>query len=272
MIDRQHFFTSVRASIHNGRLTQTQVDGYNFILDTYEQSYQDKITLSQLSYCFATCLAEVGRNMQPIEEIGKGKGRKYGAVDPTTGHAYYGRGFVQLTWRENYERAKSKLGIDFVSNPRLALLPSAAARIMFQGMLEGWFTGKKLSDYINTRGVDYINARRIINGTDRATEIAGYARKYADGLRDAVGAQKPPVAPPAPVPAPKAEPVVVSKESAEGYAEMIAKIGLAIVGRKKIIGWVIAGVLASATAAGIVVPDYVVTAVNVIVDGVTAGK
>lgn len=85
--------------------------------------------------------------MQPIREYGRGRGRAYGARDRQTGHAYFGRGYVQLTWKANYALAGGKLGLDLVANPDLALDPGAAARILFLGMAEGWFTGKRLADY-----------------------------------------------------------------------------------------------------------------------------
>ena len=47
----------------------------------------------------------------------------------------------------------------------------------------GDFTGKKLSDYIKPGSVDYVNARRIVNGTDCAEQIADYASKYEDALK-----------------------------------------------------------------------------------------
>jgi len=49
-------------------------------------------------------------------------------------------------------------------------------------MVNGWFTGKKLSDF-----TDYRNMRRIINGTDKAMEIAGFAKVFEMALNaDAV--------------------------------------------------------------------------------------
>lgn len=93
----------------------------------------------------------------------------------TTDHAYYGRGTVQLTWYDNYEKFSDIVGIDLVNNPDEALAPEIAAKITVYGMMNGSFTGRGLSDYINGQKVDYINARRTVNGTDRAQMIAGYA-------------------------------------------------------------------------------------------------
>ena len=142
--------------------------------------------LRWLAYMFATVFHETAQTMQPIEEFGRGRGRAYGRPDPVTGQTYYGRGYVQLTWKANYQTMGNLLGHDLVNHPELALRADVAAAIMFEGMttslsLRGDFTGKSLEDYFNDRTTDWVNARRIINGTDKASTIAGYAKQfYAD--------------------------------------------------------------------------------------------
>jgi hypothetical protein len=54
-------------------------------------------------------------------------------------------------------------------------LPETAYEILVVGMLEGLFTGKKLPNYINKDRVDYKRARYVVNGRDRASEIARMA-------------------------------------------------------------------------------------------------
>ena len=61
--------------------------------------------------------------------------------------------------------------------------PEYAINIMLEGMKQGWFTGRKLSDYIYQSKKDYVSARRIINGTDKANLIAGYADTFEKALR-----------------------------------------------------------------------------------------
>ena len=99
---------------------------------------------------------------------------------------YYGRGYVQLTWDWNYKAMGEKLGNRLLYEPQLALDPVVAYNIMSLGMRNGSFTGKGLSKYINDEQCDYVNARRIINGTDRAQTIAGYAIKLEAILRASV--------------------------------------------------------------------------------------
>lgn len=90
---------------------------------------------------------------------------------------FFGRGFVQLTHRTNYQSAGKKLGVDLVRNPDAALNPTVAAEILVRGMTDGWFTGKKMSDYDN-----YRDMRRVVNSMDRADDIAALARKYYEVL------------------------------------------------------------------------------------------
>jgi putative chitinase len=105
-------------------------------------------------------------------------------------YPYYGRGFVQLTWDYNYDKASKALGLiddrDLVKHPEVALDSLISARIMFRGMAEGWFTGKKLGQYFNDDDDDPINARQIINGNDDDELIAGYHRTFLDALNESV--------------------------------------------------------------------------------------
>lgn len=179
MINREQFFATVREEF--GPLKQSQVDGFNAILDGAPLD----MLHGQLAYVLATAWHEVDKRMQPIEEYGKGAVRPYGKRLKMNGQAYkdvdgifYGRGFVQLTWYENYDKAGKKLHKDFLHNPAGVMQIDNAVQIMFLGMLEGWFTGKKLSNYITADKADFVQARKIINGLDKADLIAGYASKF----------------------------------------------------------------------------------------------
>jgi predicted chitinase len=176
-INRKFFFDYVRARLFDGKLTQGQVDGMTAILDKWEKNYSND-DLRWLAYMLATVHHETDRKFQGIEEYGKGKGKKYGKPDPDTGKIYYGRGFVQLTWKENYRKMSPVCGVDLVKNPEKALELKNCVEILFFGMINGSFTGKKLSDYFNQNKEDWFNARRIINGTDKANLIAGHARRF----------------------------------------------------------------------------------------------
>ncbi len=135
---------------------------------------------NQAAYVLATAKWETAHTMKPVREYG---GEKY--LRSKKYYPYVGMGYVQLTWKANYEKASRKLGVDFVKNPKLLLKPEYAAPILVIGSKEGWFTGKKLSDYITLNRSDFKSARRIINGTDKAAEIAKIAREYDAALRAA---------------------------------------------------------------------------------------
>ena len=105
-------------------------------------------------------------------------------------YPYIGRGYVQLTWKFNYEKFGKLLNIPLADNPALANEPETAWKVLELGMTKGLFTGKKLSDYIKTppglpegeERCDFYNARKIINGLDSAGLIQSYAEKYLEVL------------------------------------------------------------------------------------------
>lgn len=158
----------------------------NLILDEWEKHHWNKDD-RWLAYILATTFHETDKTMQPIREYGRGKGRAYGKAHTNTGQTYYGRGYVQLTWWENYKTMGDLLGIDLVNDPNLALVPEHAVKIMFEGMMTGAssigdFTGKSLENYFNEETDDPVNARRIINGKDKANLIADYYLKFYSAI------------------------------------------------------------------------------------------
>lgn len=144
---------------------------------------------NQTAYVLATARHESGafKYMReiwgPTEVQKRYEGRKdLGNTQKGDGKKFLGRGFVQITGRRNYADWSKRLGVDLISKPSLAERPEIAVRILVEGMKLGTFTGKKLSDYINASKSDFSGARRIINGTDKASLIAGYAKEYVAAL------------------------------------------------------------------------------------------
>lgn len=199
MIDRRKFFAGVRHGPFPGKLSQKQVDGLNVILDAWEASKAKD--LRWLAYILATPAIETGMRYQPIIELGgnayftklydihgrdPARARKMGNVKPGDGARYRGRGFVQITWFNNYMRYRAailkKFGVDIIANPDNAMIPEVAAHILVDGMLNGVFTGRKLADYFTAHKTDWINARRIVNGLDKAERIASIAKEFHSDL------------------------------------------------------------------------------------------
>ena len=194
MINRIAFFNRLKTQNLYPKILQHQVQGMDAILDEWESNcnYKD---LRWLAYILATVYHETAKTMQPIEEYGKGKGLAYGGklrmgggpgkrVPYTTPNKiYYGRGLVQTTWYENYEKltktAKAKaMGWDFLNNPEIMLQMKPSVFSAFYGMTMGIYTGKKLADYFDGPKEDWKGARKIINGTDKAELIAVYGMKF----------------------------------------------------------------------------------------------
>lgn len=152
---------------------------------------------NQAAYVLATAYWETARTMKPVREYG---GESY--LRSKSYYPFVGMGYVQLTWRKNYEDWSRRLGVDFVANPKKLLEPQYAVRVLVDGMRLGTFTGKKLADYITLSASDFAGARRIVNGTDKAASIAAIARDYDASLKaEGYGTAAPSKTPATPAPA-----------------------------------------------------------------------
>ena len=180
---RKYFFDSIRSSLF-GSLAQSQVDGLNLFLDWYDTenpAIPDRYHLDDrmFAYVLATTYHETGATFQPIREYGSESYLKSKPYYP-----WYGRGYVQLTWKDNYQAQDTKLSLNgrLMQDPDLALDPEIALSVILGGMCDGDFTGRKLSDYFTDQLTDWVDARRIVNGTDRAQDIADYAELFVDAI------------------------------------------------------------------------------------------
>ena len=131
-----------------------------------------------IAYMLATVRHETQMSYEPVAEIGKGAGYKYGNPDTFTDSAgkshtniYYGRGYVQLTWKDNYAAVGEAIGQGerLAIDPELARDPDIAYDVLSYGMRKGRFTGRKLGSYISGDRCDYYASRAIVNPKDTKT-------------------------------------------------------------------------------------------------------
>ena len=180
MINKKVFLELYKKNLDkDGKLSQKEVSAIDLFLDFVNGSF-NLLSISQWAYVFATVFHETAFTFEPITEAywlseeWRKKNLRY--------YPYHGRGYVQITWKKNYQIFSSILGEDLVKNPDLAKVPKYAFKILVKGFINGIFTGKKISDYINTSKKDYKGARRCINGTDKAQIIANYATLFEQTL------------------------------------------------------------------------------------------
>lgn len=206
------FFDAIRASLFGGTLSQGQVEGIDALLAEAEIS---ETTPAQTAYILATAQHETGRRMLPVAEnlhysakriravwpsrfasvehaeplagnpealASEVYGERLGNTEPGDGFRFRGRGHVQITGRRNYLRMGDKLGQPLERCPDLALDPEISAKILFSGMLDGDFTGRRLDEFVHDDWQAFREARRVVNGRDRADLIAGYADKWLAAL------------------------------------------------------------------------------------------
>ena len=199
-IDREMFFDAVRGPLYGGRLAQRQVAGLTAVLDRFEADGESG-DWRFLAYMLASAHHETGGRMQAVREtfaasdevaIGRldrafAAGKLPQVLEPywrrdAAGKSWLGRGLVQITHRRNYERLSQLIGIDLVARPERAMEIAVSVDILFVGMLHGAFTGRRLADHFSVGRADWVGARRIVNGLDRAERVAGYGRTFFAAL------------------------------------------------------------------------------------------
>lgn len=195
------FFDEIRPLFPKRQLTAKQVAGMEVIITAWRQEHPEKDG-KYLAYLLATAYHETAHTMQPIKEYGgvrranrlygiegrnPSRARRMGNRRRGDGAKYMGRGFVQLTWKNNYRKAGLHCGVDLVKKPHLAMKPDIAAKILIEGCMSGWFTGSALTSHIDPLKANYRSARRVVNGNDKASLIAGYAKRFQGAIEAAGG-------------------------------------------------------------------------------------
>lgn len=196
-IDHRFFFNTARKAF--GPFRQDQVDGFNVLLSAIEERSS---SIAEAAYFLATAWHETAFTMQPVRETLASSdedaiarlefawthGRLTSVKNPywrmdAQGKAWFGRGYVQLTHKPNYVRMGERLGVNLAENPGLAMVPSIAADILIVGCQDGLFTGRRMSEFVTSSKRDYVSARRVVNGLDKARQIAEYAKGFEKAIR-----------------------------------------------------------------------------------------
>lgn len=194
------FYAALRKGPLFASLTQSQVDGIEATLAAFD-SYGDG-QVKSLAYALATSYHETGTRMVPVRETFAADDaearrrlghRRYARSDGPYGHAYYGRGIVQLTWLQNYARSSTDAGIDLVKHPDAMLQPDISAKILIKGLLDGRWNaqGLGIAHYLPADGEDDLKgARRTVNLTDRWSDVARYYREFLRAIEAAGGLKR----------------------------------------------------------------------------------
>jgi len=200
------FYDAVRP-MFGGKLTEAQVRGMDGIFKAFRAVGDGDV--DTLAYVLATAYHETGRRMIPVREgfastdagarkavanLAAKRGpnsavAKYSKPAGPYGHVYYGRGHPQLTWIYNYESASADAGVDLVKDPDAMLDPVISARVLIRGVMDGRWNGRGKGIAYYEGDDDFLDdeeaaeARRTVNGKDKAVAIAGYHRKFYDALQ-----------------------------------------------------------------------------------------
>lgn len=218
-MNRKTFYDAIRTPLFGGVISNEQFLGMETLLDTFFSRPDCKGDLRWLAYMLATAYHETGRKMVSVEEnlsysyerllsvwpsrfnpvsahfaarnpkrtanIAYSGRMGNGSEKSGDGWKYRGRGPAQVTGKDNYKELGWLLHLDLVNNPDLLLELKHGMSALVVGMIYGVFTGQTLGNHFNERIEDPIGARSIINGSDRAKDVAGYYKVFLSALKEA---------------------------------------------------------------------------------------
>lgn len=199
MINRTTFYTYARRSPFGGRLSREQIAGMEAMFTAWDKHGDGD--LRKLANGLAQCFHETGGRMVPVRETfaastaqaiarldAAWKAGRLGQVSkPYWRDGWFGRGRLQTTHYDNYLYAHHRTGLDCVNNPDVLLTEEGDAKVFWPSLFQGWWTrGRhRLGMYFNATVDDPKGARRIVNGTDKASLIATYHKAFLDALNAA---------------------------------------------------------------------------------------
>ncbi len=201
VFDFEAFCRAVDKTLFLKPLSEKQRGGMKDVIDVWTKNFAGGDP-RWLAYILASIYHETGQMMVPVREGFKKTDQaarehvrnmfirgivKRDYAKPVNGISYFGRGRVQSTHFDNYRRLSRRFNKNFVNEPNLLLDSRIDAEVAVFGHVEGlWVPKFKLSDFIKGERCDYVGARRIVNGQDKASEIASFARTFERAVRAAI--------------------------------------------------------------------------------------
>ena len=201
-ISIQSFWNKLEANFNNYLIDSNTRERKQYlyferILNLWAHFDQQK-NIKRLAYILATVIHEskLGHSYWTVERT---SGLQYedrddlGNTQTGDGPRFKGRGPVQITGRHLYQKLSNDYNrfynpdINLISSPSIAATDvNVGAFIAVYGMLEGRFTTRKLSRYINSNETDYYNARRTVNSTNRASHIKSIAESIENLIEQSI--------------------------------------------------------------------------------------
>lgn len=159
--------------------TQKNRDRYIAFLNYYMESYEINTPLRKQMF-----LAQIGHEsgqLRYCEEIASGEDyegrRDLGNVYPGDGVKFKGRGFIQITGRNNYETISKAFKIDFLERPEFLSQPEWCVKSACW-----WWKEHKLNQIADSG--DFNKATKRINGGYNGLEdrlrLYEFCKKYID--------------------------------------------------------------------------------------------
>ncbi|QNA87781.1 hypothetical protein G4G28_03580 [Massilia sp. Dwa41.01b] len=195
-VDKDKFYERCKPAFPKHVFSGKSREGFEHIFGYWEKT--EHTDPRWLAYILGTAYRETAGMMQPVREglcksdacsiravtqlvnkrnvernIKKKKLMANYALPDEHGRSYFGRGYVQLSLKENYQTMSKTMGWkdELVGNPGLVLDPERSVAILVEGMTRGLFTKRALKDDFNEHREDWITARKIVNPYSSRAEI-----------------------------------------------------------------------------------------------------
>jgi hypothetical protein len=155
VVDKAIFFKHM-TDFHGGHLSQSQVTGYNAIIDGWDLSSK-----KDLVHALSVAYFNSGGSMEPVRELGgkdyyinkywhnKRIRQQLGNRGVQDAYNFYSRGYFPVTGYDEYANYSGITGIDFTVNPDVVLVPQVSASILYLQLKNKEINLKDYSKYFS---------------------------------------------------------------------------------------------------------------------------